>query len=195
VKISTREKRFLIAGGMIAVGIIAFYFVPMIIPQDLSAEVESRKNLLKRQRELIAQEDTFKARIAQAQQRLTRDMDRLLPGNNPSAAGPALQKVLQDLADSLQVEISRKTILPEQKLQENLTRVSVQLDINCNLDQLVRLMAAIENYEKFLKIDELFVQGQRLMNRDQIRPMLKVSGLVATPAPAAKPGEKNAEEK
>jgi hypothetical protein len=195
VKISTREKTFLIAGGVIALAVIMIYLMPMILPQDLSAAVEGKKNLLRRQRELIAQEDTFKTRIAQAQQRLTHDMDRLLPGNNPSAAGPALQKVLQDLADSLQVEISRKTILPEQKLQENLTKVSVQLDINCNLDQLVRLMAAIENYEKFLKIDELFVQSQRLMNRDQIRPMLKVSGLGATPVPAAKPAEKSADEK
>jgi hypothetical protein len=195
VKISTREKRFLIAGGVIALAVVVFYFMPMILPQDLSAAVESKKNLLRRQREMIAQEDGFKARIAQAQQRLTQDMDRLLPGNNPSAAGPALQKVLQDLADSLQVEISRKTILPEQKLPENLAKVSVQVDINCNLDQLVRLMAAIENYEKLLKIDELFVQSQRLMNRDQIRPMLKVSGMIATAAPAAKPAEKSADEK
>ena len=192
MKITTREKRFLIAGGVVALAVIAFYLAPMVLPQDLSGMVETKKNELRRKKEFISREEFFKERIAQDQQRLTQDLDRLLPGNNPSAAGPALQKVLQDLADSLQVEISRKTILPEQKLQENLTKVSVQLDVNCTLEQLVRFMTAIENYEKLLKIDEVFIQSQRFQNRDQIRPMLKVAGLVATAVPAAKPGEKNA---
>ncbi len=191
MKISTRERRFLIIGAVIAIAIIVFYLAPALMPQDLTATVESKKNLLRRETELIAQEDGFKARIAQAQERLTKDLDRLLPGNNPSSAGPALQKILQDLADSQQVEISRKTILPEQKLQDTLSKVSVQLDVNCNLDQMVRLIAAIENYEKFLKIEELFVQSQRLMNRDRITTMIKVSGLVAVQAPA-KPAEKTA---
>jgi type II secretory pathway component PulM len=195
VKITAREKKFLIAGGVVALVVIAFYLSPMLLPQDLSGMVETEKNLLRRQREFISQEEVFKARIAQGQQRLAQDLDLLLPGNNPSAAGPALQKVLQDLADSLQVEISRKTILPEQKLPENLTKVTVQLDINCTLDQLVRFMTAIENYEKVLKIDELFIQSRRLQNRDQIYPMLKVAGLIATSAPVAKPVEKTADGK
>ncbi len=169
--------------------IIVFYLAPIVLPQDLSGMVETKKTELRRKREFISQEDVFKARIAQDQQRLTQDLDRLLPGNTPSAAGPALQKVLQDLADSLQVEISRKTILPEQKLQENLAKVAVQLDVNCTLEQLVRFMTAIENYEKFLKIDELFIQSQRFQNRDLIRPMIKVAGIIATVPPAAKPGD------
>jgi hypothetical protein len=192
VKISTREKRFLTVGSAIAVIGLAFYLVPMLLPEDLSATVEARKNMLLRQRELISQQEIFKTRIAQGQQRLDLDMSRLLPGDSPAAAGPALQKVLQDLADSLQVEVSRKTPMPEQKMPENLTKVTVQLDINCTLDQLVRLLAAIENYEKFLKVDELFIQGMRLRNRDEIRPMIKVAGYVATPVAAAKPGEKDA---
>jgi type II secretory pathway component PulM len=190
VKISTREKRFLLAGGGVALVVLAFYLVPLLLPEDLSAQVEAKKSLLQKQRDLISQEESFKARITQGQQRLDQLMGRLLPGDNPAAAGPALQKVLQDLADSLQVEISRKTILPEQKLPENLTKVAIQLDINCSLDQLIRLIAAIENYEKFLKVDELFIQGMRLRNRDEIRPMLKVAGLVATPPSVAKPAEK-----
>ncbi len=195
MKISTREKKFLIAGGVAGLMVIAFYLAPILLPQDLSGMVETKKNELRRKREFISQEEVFKTRIAQGQQRLAQDLDRLLPGNNPTAAGPALQKVLQDLADSLQVEISRKSIQAEQKLPENLTKVTVQLDINCTLDQLARFMTAIENYEKFLKIDEIFIQSRRLGNRDQIYPMLKVAGLIATSAPEAKPVEKPADGK
>ncbi len=192
MKISSREKKFLIVGGIIALLVVVFYLAPIVLPEDLSGMVETKKNELRRKREFISQEESFKARMAQDQQRLDQDLNRLLPGNNPSTAGPALQKVLQDLADSLQVEISRKTILPEQKLQENLSKVSVQVDVNCNLDQLVRFMTAIENYEKLLKIDEVFIQAQRISNRDMIRPMLKVSGLILTSAPETKPAGKTA---
>jgi hypothetical protein len=177
------------AGAGIALVAIAFYLVPMLLPEDLSSEVQNKANLLRRQRELISQEEGIKARIAQDQQRLTQDLNRLLPGDNPSSAGAALLQVLQGLADSNQVEISRKNVMPEQKLPDNLTKVTVQLDMNCTLDQLVRLITGIENYEKFLKVDDLFIQGMRLRNKDEIRPRLNVAGLVATLAPAAKPAE------
>jgi type II secretory pathway component PulM len=192
VKISTRDRQFLIVGGIIAIAVIVVYVAPLLLPQDLSATVENKKNYLQKQREMIGQEESLKARIAQDQQRIARDLDQLLPGDNPSAAGPALQKVLQDFADAVQVEISRKTILPQQQLSDNLTKVTVQVDVNCNLDQLVRLIGAIENYDKFLKVDELFIQPMGPRSKDQIRPSLKVAGFVATPTPAAKPAEKAA---
>jgi hypothetical protein len=172
---------------VVALLIAILYLTPLLPSEDLSATVKEKRIYLQKQRDLLSQEESFKARIAQGQQRLALDMDRLLPVDNPSAAGPALQKILQDLADPLQVEISRKTPLPEQKLPENISKVSVQLDISCSLETLVRFLAAIENYDKFLKVDELYIQGGiRQRNRDEIRPQLKVACLIATAPPAAK---------
>lgn len=139
---------------------------------------------------MIAQEETIKARINQDQQRLNQDLSRLLPYQKASDAGPALQKVLQDLADANQVEMSRKNIQPEQKIDDNLTKVTVQIDVTCTMDQLVRFLAAIENYEKFLKVDALSIMQTGMRNRDQIRPSLWVAGFVAIPALAAKTAEK-----
>jgi hypothetical protein len=191
VKITSREKRFLIAGAVLAIAVLAFYLSPLILPQDLSASVEAKKTLLQRQKEMIAQEDSIKARIAAGEQRWNNDMRRLLPGETAGSASGALMKILQDLADASQVELTRKTPQPEQKFQENLTKVTVQLETNCNLDQLVRFLAAIQNYEKYLKVDELFIQAYRFQKKDEIRnPSMRVSGYVATAAPDAKPAEK-----
>ncbi|MBZ5498535.1 MAG: type II secretion system protein M [Acidobacteriia bacterium] len=185
-----RERQFLIAGGGAVILVLAFYLVPLLLPEDLSATVENKKNLLQRQRDMIAQEETIKARINQDQQRLNQDLSRLLPYQKASDAGPALQKVLQDLADANQVEMSRKNIQPEQKIDDNLTKVTVQIDVTCTMDQLVRFLAAIENYEKFLKVDALSIMQTGMRNRDQIRPSLWVAGFVAIPALAAKTAEK-----
>jgi type II secretory pathway component PulM len=194
VKITAREKRFLIIGGGITVLVIGYYLASSLIPSsvDLAQEIESRKALLLRQKEMISQEDNYKARVSQYEQRLAKDRERLLPGDNPSTAAASLQKVLQDFADRSGVEITSKTIQADQKIQDNLTKISVQLSTNCSIDELVRFLAAIENYEKFLRVEELYVQGLRLRNRDEIRPQLKVAGYVTTPPPATKPADKAA---
>ena len=194
MKISTREKRVLVVGGVIAAAVIAFYVVPMILPEDLDVAVKQKQNALRQDREVLGLEDGYKARIAEAQQRLKQDQDRLLPGDNAAAAGAYLQKALQEFADASQVEITRKTPLQDQK-QDILTKVSYNLDINCSIDQLIRFLTAIENNDKFLKVENLQIisRQQPQRNRDEIMiPSLRVVGYIATPAPAPKAAEKTA---
>ena len=184
----------MIVGGGIVVLVIAFYLASSLIPDsaELAREVESKRTMLLRQKELISQEDSYKARIAQYEQRLNQDRSRLLPGDNPSTAAADLQKLLKDFADQSGVEISSRTQLPDQKIQDTLTKVTIQLSVNCSIDELVRFLAITESYEKFLRVDELYVQQFRARNRDEIRPQIKVAGYVATPPPAAKPAAKPA---
>jgi hypothetical protein len=189
VKISAREKKFLIGGAILAAAVLVFYIAPLILPQDLSATVEAKKGVLQRQRELIGQAEAIKARIAANQERLNAAMSRLLPGETPAQAGAALVKIVQGLADASQVDLTGKTNQPDQKLPENLTKVTVQLETNCNLEQLVRFLTAIENYEKFLKVDELFISSYPMQKKWEIRnPSMKVSGFVAS-APETKAGD------
>jgi type II secretory pathway component PulM len=183
VKISDREKKFVIGGAVLAAAVAVYYFSPLLLPQDFSSTVEQKRALLQKQRETIALEESINARIASARDRMSNDMQRLLPGDTPGAAGANLTKILQGLADASQVELMRKTPQPDQKLPEGLTKVTVQLDMNCDLNKLVRFLVAIENYEKFLKVDELFIQSYRMRNKDEIRnPQIKVSGFITTPA-------------
>ncbi len=187
MKISTREKRFLIGGGIIALAVLVYYLAPALMPQDLEVQVRQKTNQLRQEREIIGMEDTFKTRLAQAEQRLKMDQDRLLPGDNAAGAGAYMQKVLQEMADASQVEISRHQSLQDQK-QDLLTKVSVGLDISCTIDQLVRFLTAIENHDKFLKVENLTILNRRLRNRDEIStPGLRVIGYILTPTPAQKP--------
>jgi hypothetical protein len=118
------------------------------------------------------------ARIAAHQQSIAEYRNLLLPGAAPEQAGQSLDQILQTLADASQVELARKTKLPDQKLPENLTKVTVRLDANCNFDQLVRFLEAIKSCEKFLRVEELFIQSFLLRGKYEIRPSLKISGFV-----------------
>ncbi len=193
MKITPREKRVLIVGAAIVIGAIVYFAVDALIPSRaaLAADVTAKKRTLLAERELLGQEGNYKAQIDRYVKRLEQDRSRLLPGDNPNVAGAELQKVLKDLADRNGVEITRKDFQREQKVQDNLIKVPVHIETQCDPDQMVRFLAAIESYDKFLTLDELSVTSFRMQKRYEIRPAFTVSGFIAS-TPDAKSGDKPA---
>lgn len=192
MRISAREKRFLIVGGAVAAAILGWYLATELIPAagDTASALELSKKKLVRQKEILQEEETYKARVAQYRERLEEDRRRLLPYDNPSIASAELQKVLSDLAAREGVGILQKNIQKEQKLQDDLMKVSVNIQTNCNPKQLVQFLAAIENYEKYLTLDELMISGYMIQRRFEIRPSMTVSGYIAVGGAEARDQEK-----
>lgn len=181
MRVSAREKKFLIGGGAITLAGLILYLGVVMVPSRelLSKEVETKKRALLRQREMVGREDFYRARVEEYKQRLKQDHTRLLPGDNPSIAGAELQRVLKSLADQSGVEVIRRDIQPSQKLQDNLVKVAVRIETNCVPEQLVQFLAAVENYDKFLSVDELAITSFRIQKRWEIRPSVVVAGLIA----------------
>ena len=192
MKVTSREKLFIII-GIAAMGAVAiFYAASTLMPdgEDLSQKVDLKKRMLRSQRETLSREDTYKTRVEQYKKQLEQDMTRLLPGDNASLAAAELQKIIRDFADQSGVEITQRNVLPEKKVQDILTRVSIRVDTNCNPEQLVNFLASIENHEKLLKVDEMNISSIRIARRFEIRPSLTISGYI--PAKEEKPTEKPA---
>jgi type II secretory pathway component PulM len=183
MKLTPRDRKFLIAGGAAIALVAVFYAVTTLIPsrEELSKEVELKKRLVIKQRELLAQEATHKSRLERYRTRLEKDRTRLLTGSTPAMAAAELQSMLSDLAAQNGVEISRKTARPEQKVQDNLVKVAVQMETNCGPDQLVQLLSAIENYNKFLTVDELGITSYRIQKKLEIHPLITVAGYFSAP--------------
>ena len=180
MKITARDRKFLIAGGIVVALVAGFYLwtMPLQSPGELAKEVEFKKRMLIRQREMIGQENNYKARLDQLRKRLDQDSGRLLTGRSPSLAGAELQNILSDLASQTGVEITRKTAQNEQKVQNDLIKVSANIDTNCTPDQLVQFLAAVENYPKFLTVDALNIISLRLQKKFEIRPNITVAGYI-----------------
>ena len=161
---------------------LIYYAVTLTLPnsENLSRSVELKKKILLKHRETLSREALYKTRLQQFSGHLETYRMRLLPGDNPNVAGAELQKILKDFADQSGVEITMKNILPEKKAQDLLTKVSVKIDTNCNLEQLVQFISAIENYEKHLRIDDCTISGFKIQKRFEIRPSLTISGYIST---------------
>ncbi len=182
MKITARERRAILLGGVAVAAILIYYAIDKVLPENrnIAQTVEIKKKMLLRQRETLSRETAYRTRLQQISGHLENYRTRLLPGDNPNVAGAELQNILKNFADQSGVEITSKSILQEKKTQDLLTKVSVKIDTNCNLDQLVRLLAAIENYEKYLKVDDCTISGFNIQRRFEIRPSLTVSGYIST---------------
>jgi len=200
VKVSAREKKILCVGAVIAVAIMIYYAATTFIPADgesLAEKVVTQENLLRRQKELIEREDLYKTRIEEAENDIERIQARLLSANNASSASTELQRILSDFAEKSGAVIMQRTPLPERKVVESdsLVKVSVRVQLNTSLDDLVEFMIHLRNYDKFLRIEEMGIQTNISQQQRQmvIRTPLSmvVSGYISIPPPepAAKSGE------
>ena len=191
MKITPREKKFLVIGGGIVTMSALLYAALALSPSGPSSagNVELKRRMLLKQKETLGLEQEYKARVDQYRQRLSQNMTRLLPFENPTIAAAELQKVLKELADQNGVEIIRRDNQKDQKLQD-VVKISVRVETNCAPDNLVQFLSAIQNYEKFLSVDELVINSFRIQKKYEIRPMITVSGYIA--APETKVAEKTA---
>ena len=195
MKITSREKKFLFFGTTVVAAAVIFYLIALLLPdrESLASQVQSRKAMLARYREMLSQEETYKERAEQFRLHLDQSMMRLLPGDNPNAAEADLQKLLMSFADRNGVEITRTNTLPDKELEDGLVKVSVSIEVNADLEQLVRFLSAIQNYDKFLKIEQFQITSFPNQRRRQARPSLTVVGYINSREPEpAEPEPKEA---
>jgi Tfp pilus assembly protein PilO len=185
VKLTLRERRVLFAGIVVVIAIMIFYGMISLLPdrERLLQKVDTDKSIILKQREILSLEQSYKKQAEQDDNHQKLVMTRLLPGDNSNKASAELQKVLKDFADQNGVEITVKTAVQEKKVQDNdfLTKVAVRIEINCSLEQLVNFLGAIENYDKFLKVEELVITSYRMQKVYQIHPSLMVAGYIRSP--------------
>ena len=185
MKLTLKDRKVLFAGITGVIAILIFYGMISLLPDRdrLLQQVDRDKSIILKQRELLSSEPSYRKQAEQGDNHQKQVMTRLMPGDNSNVASAELQKVLKDFADQNGVDITVKTTLPEKKVQDNdfLTKVAVRIEINCSLEQLVNFLGAIENYDKFLKVEELVITSYRMQKKYEIRPSLTVVGYIHSP--------------
>ena len=192
MKVGTREKRFIII-GLVIVAALAIVYALTVQPEDgtgITDTVEIKKRTLLTQKEKLYLEGVYESRLQLYNSRLQEDKARLLEGETRSVAEGKLLNALMDFANGAGVQITSSP-RPEKKVEDRLIKVTYRIDTNCTMDQFVRLLTEIANYEKFLTVDELSVtsasRGRPPANRGRsgiqapntnITPRLTVSGYI-----------------
>lgn len=181
MKISARERKLILIAAAI-VAILALFYALMIQQEPdragIAETVELKKRMLLRQRETMFLEGVYESRLQLYTRRLRENMERLLPGDNPNVAGAELLNTLTDFADISGVEITNKNILNEEAVGNLLLKISARIVTRCSMEQLVHFLTEIENYDRFLTIDEFMIRSSRNRRDLEMRPNLTISGYI-----------------
>jgi Tfp pilus assembly protein PilO len=189
VRLNKRERKFIVGGGVVVAMGLLVYAVLLLLPDfESRTSMEQKRRKLLQYKEMLNSEELYASRIEQYRKRLQEDSNRLLPGETTNVAGADLTNVLVQLATQNGVTISRREQQSEQKLQDNLIRLPVRMDMTCNMDQLVQFLTAVESHDRLLTVDELSIASFQIQKRWDTRPNVTISGYISSPE--AKPADK-----
>lgn len=193
MKLGARKRKFIIIGlGIIAVLALLYSMnTSQLGGEGLTETVELKKKTLLKQRETLYLEGVYESRLQLYNNRLQADRARLLPGGNPNVAGAELLKTLTSFADRSGVEIVQRNVLREEKVDNHLSKISARLVTRCELEQLVRFFTDIENYEKFLRIEEVTIQMPRNRRQAARGPNLVISGYIDSTEVSTETGDQD----
>lgn len=196
--LSQRERLLLLlgAGALLVFLAIRWGAYPALDSYRKSrAAIPQRMGTLARYRLAAAGEPKIDEALADAAVRLEEIEEGMLPGDNPAAAGSALQGILKPWLERSGTRLtSLRTLGPVQK--GPYAEVAVQMDLQTTTEGLAALLAEVARHPKLLKVKKLTVSsgsyGAAMANR---RETLVVSIVVAGMAGAdVGPKEERVEE-
>jgi type II secretory pathway component PulM len=202
-RLSKRERSLVVCTVVIVVVVIARYalIAPFFERREwVRSQLEIQPQLLEKNLRFLGQKDELMAMLEVTQSELKAREPKLLTGDTPSVSASDLQDVIQGLAtkEGTQV-ITTRVLNPE--TAGNFAKISIQMEIGGQIDQLASLIRGIENSPKLLMVDEINVrslfrpvgfpqpQGAPQLAAQNLRVSLTVSGLARAQAPATTKSE------
>jgi uncharacterized protein YneF (UPF0154 family) len=202
-RLSKRERSLVISTLVIIVVVLARYVLigPFVERREwVSSQLEIQPQLLEKNLRFLGQKEELVAMLEATQSELKAREPKLLTGDTPSVSASDLQDVIQGLAtkEGTQV-ITTRVLNPESA--GNFAKISIQMEIGGQIDQLASLIRGIENSPKLLMVDEINVrslfrpvgfpqpQGAPQLAAQNLRVSLTVSGLARSQTSAASKSE------
>jgi type II secretory pathway component PulM len=198
-RLSRRERRLVVFTGVVICVVLARYLVigPFVERWEwVRAQLEIQPQLLEKNLRFLGQKDDLVAMLDAAQAELKAREPKLLTGDTPSVSASDLQEVIQGLAtkEGTQV-ITTRVLNPE--AAGGFAKISIQMEIGGQIEQLASLIRGIETSPKLLVVDEINVrslfrpagfpqpQGAPQLAAQNLRISLTVSGLARSQSTAA----------
>lgn len=162
MSISTREKRFLIAGGL---AVLIFILIrwgigpAMSSQQAVQEQLLLKRELLERYQRILAEKRVNEKRLQVLKEAYAGMRRRLFPAEKPGVAASELQTLLQKLAEASGVEVRTVRFLPPKKM-EVFTQIAVELTFGASVKALKEFLYRIESHERFLLIPRLVITAR-----------------------------------
>ena len=180
MKITSRDKKFLVAG---AVAFCVFIIMRFLVLPFYDKFAEQRRDIELKERTLEKYLKFIKkqAEFQQTLENLTREEIKthgiLLQGETPSLAAADIQKIVDKIAEESALEIKRVKVMdPGQK--EEFTTIPIQVQFTSDLTRMIKFIQSIETNRKLLTIPDLKIRVKNKRKPREISVTLQISGFM-----------------
>lgn len=183
IKVSQREKRFLIIGGVIIIGIVLFELLSLYGDAITGARAASDSQLIQLEKELhlIARGDNLSRQAEAIKEEIKQQKRTLLSGEKPPVAAAELQSKLEQITTSQRVEVKLERALKPIDIDFYLG-IPVEVGFVATTDKLKEILFMIRTSNLLLSVSELKVNVRNISKPADIYTTLKVTGFIVNPA-------------
>jgi len=193
LKVSDREKKFVIIGG-IAVLFIVIYFIYGLYSDNKQLAFDysdTRVMILQNQLNKIAKSEKLQKQLDDIERELEKQEKLFLKGNKAPVAAAELQKTLKDISSSLNIDIKLERALSTLK-SDHYTGIPVEIGFTASNAKLNNLLAQLRKSAFLLVVSGMKVRVTNISKPEDINVTLVVTGFIRKPADTKIKEAKNA---
>jgi hypothetical protein len=160
--LASGDRRALLIGLAVAAPIVFWMLgaTPYLhAVQETRARLETSRDLLARERRLLAGAPQYPAALAAGKTRLAAVSERLLDGSNEAAAATALATYLRGHARPSHVLLSELESAPAENVAGGMTAVALNVSGESDLEGLLTFLRALESGSKLVHVDQLEIES------------------------------------
>lgn len=180
LKISSRDKKFLIAGGVAVVLFVVIRFGVFTFYDSYSEkkkEIVFMENTLQRYQNFVEEEEHLQKRLTELTSESGRIDANFLRGDTTSLAASDLQRIIDSVVLQSNVEVQSVRVLdPDDK--EEYVKIPLQIIFIADLERLSRFIQGVEASDKLLTIPELRIRVRNIRQPEEILVTVQIAGIM-----------------
>ena len=178
MKISTREKRFLMAGGFAVVAFLATqYGIGPFTTSQLTVrqEIQEKQALLERYQLMASQKDRYQRRVEGLKAQLRQVEALQFAREKLPLAAAEIQGLLHKLGQEAGIKIVRENVPPPKKV-EIFTQVTVELSVQGDSRAIRDFLYKIQTAPKLLTVPRIIIRGLTSYGPTPLSADIQVAG-------------------
>lgn len=160
---SPRDRRALALGGALVVPALCFALVVRPLAGgvgEVRERVREQRELLARERGLVAQAGEYPARLRRAESALRAEGPRLFRGIDGLAAASALEEYVSDAAERSRVSVRQSESRDGEAVGEGITALQVDMQGEGDLRGILSLLRTLDSGARLVRVEQLAIEAR-----------------------------------
>lgn len=189
LKITPRDKKFLVAGGTV----IGIYLLTVWVIQPIHAkqeqvdqQIQNKIQFIQKYYEILNQKSYYQSKDQDNKRNRIILTKKFLSETQPGLAAATLQKMINEFASQSGVIIEQVRV-EKPKVIEHMPAIPIGMTLRSNLKNLSQFIFQLENAEKFLVVEEIVSRRINQSDPEELQTQILVNGFIQELKPEGTP--------